>query len=286
MDSSSTSIEEEHEMGVAVAEQAAREMPLLQDEPIARFVRELGAHIVQRADSTGRDYEFLVIDSDVPNAFAIPGGFIFVNRVHCHDDLGVAVANSFAGVRAGCRQVECAINGIGERAGNASELAGVLAHEIGHVVERHGLEQMAKARNTNTIVGLVYVLLGRAPGGAEQVALQVAGSAWMAKHSREAEREADRVAVVYLARAGLDPRGMPQFFERLLEEDRSGSSDLLAWFSTHPVTEDRIADTEAMIAQLPPAVVERAASDLPQFGQMRRRLAALPPPPAAPPALP
>jgi len=255
-DSSSMSIEEEHEMGLAAAEQAAREMPLLQDEPIVRFVRELGAHIVQRADSTGRDYEFLVINSDVANAFAIPGGFIFINR------------------------------GILERAGNASELAGVLAHEIGHVVERHGLEQMAKAQNTNTIVALVYVLLGRAPGGAEQVALQVAGSAWMAKHSREAEREADRVAVVYLARAGLDPRGMPQFFERLLEEDRRGSGDLLAWFSTHPVTEDRIADTEAMIAQLPPAVVERAARDLLQFAQMRRRLAALPPPPAAAPALP
>ncbi len=239
-------------MGLAVAEQAAREMPLLQDDPVVRFVRELGGHIVDRADTTGRDYEFQVIDSEMANAFAIPGGFIFVNR------------------------------GILERAESASELAGVLAHEIGHVVERHGLEQMAKAQNTNVIVSLVYVLLGRAPGGAEQVALQVAGSAWMAKHSREAEREADRVAVVYLARAGLDPRGMPQFFQRLLDEDRTSPNELLAWFSTHPVTEDRIADTEAMIAQLPPDAVERAATDLPQFAQMRRRLASLPAPPADP----
>ena len=237
-------------MGLAVAEQAAREMPLLQDEPVVRFVRELGAHIVQRADTTGRDYEFRVIDSETANAFAIPGGFIFINR------------------------------GILERAENASELAGVLAHEIGHVVERHGLEQMAKAQNTNTIVSLVYVLLGRAPGGAEQVALQVAGSAWMAKHSREAEREADRVAVVYLARAGLDPRGMPRFFQKLLDEDRNSPNELLAWFSTHPVTEDRIADTDAMIAQLPAGAVDRAAVDLPQFAQMQRRLAELPPAPA------
>jgi predicted Zn-dependent protease len=190
------------------------------------------------------------------NAFAIPGGFIFVNR------------------------------GILERAGTASELAGVLAHEIGHVVERHGLEQMSKAQNTNTIVALVYVLLGRAPGGAEQVALQVAGSAWMAKHSREAEREADRVAIAFLARAGLDPRGMPQFFQRLLEEERSNPSQLLAWFSTHPVTEARIADTDAMIAQLPPEVIDRAATDLPQFAQMRRRLDALPAPPVDARALP
>jgi predicted Zn-dependent protease len=256
MDSSSISIEEERDMGLAVAEQASREMPLLQDEPVVRFVQELGGYIVQRADTTGREYQFHVIDSDVANAFAIPGGFIFVNR------------------------------GILERAGNAAELAGVLAHEIGHVVERHGLEQMAKAQNTNVVVSLIYVLLGRAPGGAEQVALQVAGGAWMAKHSREAEREADRVAVVYLARAGLDPRGMPQFFERLLEEDRGSPSELLAWFSTHPVTADRIADTDAMIAQLPPAAVERAVSDLPQFHQMRRRLDALPPPPPDAHALP
>jgi predicted Zn-dependent protease len=251
-DSSSIGIEEEREMGSAVAEQAVQEMPLLQDEPVVRFVRELGAYIVGRADTTGREYEFRVIDSETANAFAIPGGFIFVNR------------------------------GILERAGSASELAGVLAHEIGHVVERHGLEQMAKAQNTNVIVSLVYVLLGRAPGGAEQIALQVAGSAWLAKHSREAEREADRVAVVYLARAGLDPRGMPKFFDRLLEEDRRAPSELLTWFSTHPVTEDRIADTEAMIAQLPHDAIARAKVDLPQFAQMQRRLAELPPPPPVP----
>lgn len=236
-------------MGLAVAEQATSDMPLLADEPVVQFVRQLGDHIVRRADTTGRHYEFHVVDSEIANAFAIPGGFIFVNR------------------------------GILERAESASELAGVLAHEIGHVVERHGLEQMAKARNTNTVVSLVYVLLGRAPGAAEQVALQVAGSAWMAKHSREAEREADRVAVVYLARAGLDPRGMPQFFQRLLDQERANPNELLAWFSTHPVTEERIADTEAMIAQLPPETVARSARDFPQFGQMRRRLRELPPAP-------
>ncbi|HEU5185487.1 MAG TPA: M48 family metallopeptidase [Gemmatimonadaceae bacterium] len=256
VDSSSISIEDEREMGSAVAAQASREMPLLDDEPVVRFVRELGGHIVDRADTTGRDYEFRVVDSEVPNAFAIPGGFIFVNR------------------------------GILERAETASELAGVLAHEIGHVVERHGLEQMAKAQNTNAAVSLVYVLLGRAPGAAEQVALQVAGSAWMAKHSREAEMEADRVAVRYLTLAGLDPRGMPRFFERLLEEERGSPNELLAWFSTHPLTEDRIADAEAMIEQLPPDAVERGARDLPQFAQVRRRLDALPPSPPEPTALP
>jgi beta-barrel assembly-enhancing protease len=252
IDASSVSISEEREMGLAVAQQATRELPVLQDEPIVRFVQELGNLIVQRADTTGRAYEFQVIDSDVANAFAIPGGFIFINR------------------------------GILNRAQSASELAGVLAHEIGHVVERHGLEQMAKAQNTNNAVSLIYVLLGRAPGGAEQVALQVAGSAWLAKHSREAEREADRVAVFYMARAGLDPYGMPRFFERLLEEERGNPNALLAWFSTHPLTEERITDAEAMIASLPQSAIERSASDVPQFGQMRARLRSLPPPPPPP----
>ncbi len=256
VDSSSISIEDEREMGLAVAHEAMREMPLLEDEPIARFVRELGELIVSRADTTGREYEFHVINSEMANAFAIPGGFVFINR------------------------------GILERAATASELAGVMAHEIGHVVERHGLEQMAKAQNTNTVVGLVYVLLGRAPGAAEQVALQVAGSAWMAKHSREAERDADRVAVLYLARAGLDPRGMPRFFERLLDEERRAPSELVTWFSTHPLTRERIADTEAMISQLPANVVRTGARDLPQFAQMRVRLEELPPAPPAPRALP
>jgi predicted Zn-dependent protease len=256
VDSSSISVEEERELGLAVAQEATREIPLLEDEPIARFVRELGELIVNRADTTGRDYDFRVIDSDMANAFAIPGGFVFINR------------------------------GILQRAESASELAGVIAHEIGHVVERHGLEQMAKAQNTNTVVGLVYVLLGRAPGAAEQVALQVAGNVWMAKHSREAEREADRVGVLYLARAGLDPRGMPRFFERLLDEERRAPSELLAWFSTHPLTRERIADTEAMIALLPANVVARGRRDLPQFAQMRRRLEELPPAPPAPRELP
>jgi 2-isopropylmalate synthase len=50
----------------------------------------------------------------------VPGLRDVVVSVHCHDDLGLAVANSLAGIEAGCRQVECAVNGIGERAGNAS----------------------------------------------------------------------------------------------------------------------------------------------------------------------
>jgi predicted Zn-dependent protease len=250
--SDAVTIEEERALGAEVARQAEAQLPLLADAPTVTFVRELGAMLVQGADTSGRAYTFRVVDSDAANAFAVPGGFVFVNR------------------------------GIIERADDVSELAGVMAHEIGHVVERHSVEQMSRARNANTLVGLVYLLLGRTPGAGEQVAMQVAGSAWLAKHSREAEREADRVGVAYMARAGIDPRGMPRFFEKLLEEERRSPGLVLEWFSTHPLTADRVADTDSLVRLLPPEVVERARRDLPQFRQLKARLAQLPPPPPEP----
>ena len=250
--SDSVSIEEERALGENVARQATAQLPLLADEPTVRFVRELGTMLVSRADTSGREYDFYVVDSPVPNAFAVPGGFVFVNR------------------------------GILERTTDLSELAGVMAHEIGHVVERHSVEQMARAQNANTVVGLIYVLLGRSPGAGEQVAMQVAGSAWLARHSREAEREADRVGIDYMARAGIDPRGMPSFFERLLAEEQRSPGPLAQWFSTHPLTRERVAETDSLVALLPQDVIERTRRDAPQFHQMQARLAQLPPPPPAP----
>lgn len=242
-------------MGAEVAREAAAQLPLLQDPAVTRFVREVGAMLVTNADTTGREYTFYVVDSPVANAFAVPGGFIFVNR------------------------------GILERADDLSELAGVMAHEIGHVVERHSVEQMARARNANTVVGLVYLLLNRAPGPGEQIAVQAAGSAWLARHSREAEREADRVGLRFMTRAGIDPHGMPRFFEKLLAEEQRSPGLAVQWFSTHPLTTERIADTDSLVRLLPADAVARARRDAPQFRQMRARLATLPPPPPEPAAL-
>ena len=241
-------------MGFQVASEAARQLPLVRDPAITRFVSELGRLLVHNADTTGREYTFYVVNSPAANAFAVPGGFIFINR------------------------------GILELADNVAELAGVLAHEIGHVVARHSLEQMTKAQNANAVVTLVYLLLNRTPGVGEQVALQVAGGAWLAKHSREAEREADRVGVVFMARARIDPHGMPSFFEEMLEQERRRSDMVLQWFSSHPLTHDRIADTRALIAQLPPEALARTRLDVPQFANLKARVAALPPPPPDPTA--
>lgn len=243
------SVDVERQMGAEVAREALAQLPLVDDPPVVRFVAELGEHLVRGADTSGRRYEFYVVDSPVANAFAVPGGFIFVNR------------------------------GILERADNLAEAAGVMAHEIGHVVQRHSLGQMSRARSANTAVGLVYLLLDRRPGVAEQVALEVAGSAWLAKHGRAAEIEADSVGVLYLARARIDPRGMPAFFQKLLQEERRSPSQVEQWFATHPLTADRVAVTESLIRRLPRTALEHGVRDMPQFVNLKARLAALPPSP-------
>jgi predicted Zn-dependent protease len=236
-------------MGEDLAGEAVMKLPLVRDSVVNTFVRQLGTALAVRADSSGRRYEFVLVDSRVVNAFAIPGGFIFMNR------------------------------GIVERAQTASELAGVLAHEIGHVVARHSVEALQRERSANTLLGLVYLLLQRQPSEGEQLAVQVVGGAWMARHSREDEREADRLALRVLTRAGLDPRGLPRFFSMLLAEEKAQSPLVLQWFSTHPLTSERVAAADTLIATLPDDAFARLQADLPAFQVARARLLALPPPP-------
>src|SRR5687767_6480363 len=90
----------------------------------------------------------------------VPGLRDVVLSVHCHDDLGLAVANSFAGLQAGARQVECAVNGIGERAGNASleEIVMLLHTRAGDV----GLWTGARTREIARTSRLVSRLTGYA----------------------------------------------------------------------------------------------------------------------------
>ena len=234
-----------------MAQQVAAQLPLVRDSAATEFVSALGTALASRADSTGRQYQFVLVDSRVANAFAVPGGYIFLNR------------------------------GIVERSRNASELAGVLAHEIGHIVARHSVDALQRERSANTLLGLVYLLLQRQPSAEEQLAVQVIGGAWMAKHSREDEREADRIALRMLTRTGLDPRGLSGFFSTLLAEEQTQSPLVLQWFSTHPLTQERVAAADTLIATLPDDALERLRTDLPPFAPIRARLLALPPPPEA-----
>jgi beta-barrel assembly-enhancing protease len=234
--------EEEAELGAKLAAQARTEVRLIEDPAAVGALNEIGRGLAERADSTGRRYTFYLVDSPEVNAFAIPGGHVFVNR------------------------------GLIERADQFSELAGVLGHEIAHVTERHGIEQLEKQQKAGLVVTLVYWVLGRDPGALEQVAIQGGGAALFAKYGRDAEREADQRAVHTLAASGYDPEGMATFFEDLLREQARRPTVVDQWFSTHPTSEERVRNARVMIQALGPLDESRLARDTPEYQRFRARV--------------
>lgn len=239
--------QEEAQLGAQYAAEINQQLPVVQTPAIHDYINQLGRSIAQREDPR-LTYTFFVVNAAPVNAFAIPGGYIYVNR------------------------------GLIEKADNLSELAGVLAHEIGHVVERHGLEQMARMQNTQLGVNLAYILLGRQPSGLEQAGVQLGAGAFMARHSREAENEADEVAVQYLMRAGIDPNGLVTMFQELINEQQRSPSTVEQWFSTHPLTQDRITHIQQVIARLPGSTAG-LTQDSRAYQNFRQQVSRLPAPP-------
>jgi predicted Zn-dependent protease len=238
-------LEEEAEMGAAYAAQINQQTPLIRDPAAVSALNQLGRALAARADSTGRRYTFYLVDSPEVNAFAIPGGHVYVNR------------------------------GLIEQADEVSELAGVLGHEIAHVTERHGLEQVEKQQDASLLLSLVYMLLGREPGWLEQVAIQGGGAAIFAKYGRDAEREADRKAVETLVASGYHPEGIATFFEELLRQQQRQPDLLDQWFSTHPTSGERVQDARALIQSMGPLEENRLARDTPEYQRFRARVQAL-----------
>ena len=242
--------QQEVQAGADYARQINAQLPVIRDSYTNQYINQLGRQIAAQADPRGIPYTFYVVNSDVVNAFSIPGGYVYVNR------------------------------GIIERADNVSQLAGVLAHEIGHVVERHGIQQMQRAQNANTALSVLYgVLLRRNPGTVEQAGIQVGGSAVFAGYSRTAEREADRDAVTFMMRSGYNPNGLPQFFNKLLAEQQRNPSRVEQWFATHPLTAERIQNTQAIINATPNANSSRLVTDNREFQNFRARVRSLTPVP-------
>jgi predicted Zn-dependent protease len=238
------STQQELEMGSQYATEINRQLPLVSNAQVTAYVNQLGDQL-SRQGGRGLDYTFYVVNSDVVNAFAVPGGYVYVNR------------------------------GLIERAATMSELAGVLAHEIGHVEQRHGVEQMERMQRANLGVGLAAVLLGQ-PGPAAATAINVGGTLYFSRFSREAENEADEVAVPMLVRSGIHPNGLITMFERLISMQRTSPSALQQWFSTHPTTHDRIDATRSTINRVPASQLSRLTRDSKAFQSMRSRLKSLP----------
>jgi predicted Zn-dependent protease len=249
----SVSQDQETQLGQQGAAQIDSQLPILQDAVVTNYVNALGLAMARTTPRADLGWRFSVVNTDVVNAFALPGGYIYVNR------------------------------GLIDRAVNESELASVLGHEIEHVVERHSVKQMEKAQGANVIVGLACHLTNICNSGVGQVAIQVGGSAVFAKFGRTAETQADSGGFQNEVRAGLDPRGMLTFFERLLAEEHRQPA-LLAWFADHPGTEDRISHVQRMLAEMPQSELRSLRADSPAFQAMKRQLSQLPaaPPPPQP----
>ena len=248
----SVSEDQEKAIGQDAAAQVEREAPMITEPTVSGYVTRLGTALTTRSDDRNRGWRFRIVDAEVVNAFALPGGYVYVNR------------------------------GLIEHAGSTSELAGVLGHEIAHVLLRHSAEQIEKAQKTNLGVSVVCGLTNVCSSDAARVAINVGGAALFARFSRRDELEADSAAVGVLVRAGYDPQGIASMFAKLLET-REQRPDLVAgWFASHPLEEDRIAGVTRVIRSTPGADAPNLIKDGPAFHEFQARVHSLPPSPPAP----
>lgn len=231
------SIEEEWQLGQQLSQEVASQVRLNNDAAVNAYVRNMGQRIVSQmpAPYNQLPWQFHVVNDPSINAFAIPGGHVYVHT------------------------------GLIANADNAAELAGVMGHEISHVVARHSTEQISRQYGLSMIAGLV---LGQNPGVLAQLAAQIAAGGAMASFSREAEREADEIGIQAMAAAGYNPIGMATMFEELLEQRQGQPGRVAQFFSTHPLTEDRIR----WARQRAQRIGNRGSLDEAEFQSIRRRV--------------
>jgi beta-barrel assembly-enhancing protease len=237
------SIEKEMALGKQLAEEVARQSKLNQDPIVGEKINRIGQNLVRNSDAK-LPFTFRVVEDDVPNAFALPGGFIFVNT------------------------------GLIKLASEESELAGAMAHEIAHVAARHMTCQATK----NQIAGIAgtvgSVVLGGGLGGyAGRQAAGIATQTAFRKLSRGAETEADYLGTQYLYATGYDPNGAISIFEKMesLRKTKAGVWERI--FATHPMDADRINKTQQEIQRILPAKSEYVVTTS-EYTAVRERLIA------------
>lgn len=244
------STQQEVQMGTEYAQQINAQLPIIKDPEVVRYINVLGDSIAKLADDRSLDWQFFVVNSSEVNAFAVPGGYVYVNR------------------------------GLIERAQKMDQLAGVLGHEIGHVVRRHSVKQMEQAQGANIGVTLACVLTQVCNNQATGALINVGGTALFAKFSRDDEAQADEEGVKNVVRAGIDPRGIPEMFQILINERERSPSAVDSWFATHPLEESRIQATDAQIAKINPAILNTLTKDSQSFQVFKQRVRGLPAAPA------
>ncbi len=218
--------QEDARLGQAFMRQLRRSAEIMEDAELDHYIRDLGRQLVAASDAPGRPFHFFIVRDKSINAFAGPGGYIGVH------------------------------SGLILRTANESELAAVMAHEIAHVTQRHLARAYDTARRMQLPTAaaiLAAILIGTQSGEAGQAALMSIQAGMLQKQinfTRANEKEADRIGIQTLARAGFDPRGMPAFFERLQQQMRYYGSQAPGFLQTHPVTPDRIAESRSLARRL------------------------------------
>jgi beta-barrel assembly-enhancing protease len=212
--------EKEINMGRQIAAQVDHESKFIDDPIITEYVNRVGQNLVLHSDAKV-PFTIKVVDSDEINAFALPGGFFYVNK-------GLLLA-----------------------ADNEAEVAGVMAHEIAHVAARHAMENNGKATlmNYGMLAGIIFG--GPIASTVLQNAGGILGSLALLKFSRSAESEADRLGVQYMYAAGYDPTAMATMFEKLAAQNKKKPSTLLKLFSTHPEPVNRRENALSLISRFP-----------------------------------
>jgi predicted Zn-dependent protease len=236
------SLEKEIALGKQLAQEVERQVKLINDPEITEYVSRVGQNLVKNSDAKV-PFTIKVVDSDEINAFALPGGFFYVN------------------------------SGLITSADEESEMAGVMAHEIAHVAARHGTEQYTKGTIANYAT-IPLIFLG---GGLGYGLYNAAGfliPLQFLHFSRRAETEADFLGLQYMYKTGYDPTAFVSFFEKIQAQEKRKPGKLAKAFSTHPPTGDRIGKTQANIASILPER-DQYVINTSEFDKIKAKIVAL-----------
>ena len=210
------SIQEEKQLGREVQASIRQQLTLLRDPVIVNYIRDMGERLVKAAPESPFDPKFYVVEGEDINAFAVPGGAIYI------------------------------YTGLIAVSGNTAELAGVVAHEIGHVTLRHVAKSARRSRNVGFLAGLVRLAVMLTTGYDPWIVPGMVAQAYLAPFSQEAESDAQ--AVDTMIRAGFDPEGLATMFETMKRES-GGGFRMPQFLQTHPATDDRIKSVREEIAR-------------------------------------
>ena len=237
------SVEDEIEIGREANAQVRKEVAVFRDAQTVSYVQKIGQRLVPHAQGPRYPYTFSVADYREINAFALPGGPVWIHRA------------------------------VLQAATNESQVAGVMAHEIAHIAQRHAAGHLTNAIVANWGLGLLGAVLGNSGGAsAAQMAASLLTNGIFLKFNRDDESEADRVGLQLMRQAGWDGRGMVELFEILRREGSRDPGTVEVFFSSHPSPQDRIARLQADVARQ-----SGGARDSRQFQAIKARLERLPP---------